>query len=121
MPQAIENRSSDAVTAEEALPRIVRRIVDLVHPEKIILFGSRARGTAEETSDIDLLVIESEPFGPGRNKFDELGRLYEHLGGFGIPKDILLYSHDEVEEWRSSINHVIARALREGKVLYERP
>ena len=106
---------------EEVLPRIVQKIVDLVHPEKIVLFGSRARGTAKETSDLDLLVIESEPFGPGRSKFEELGRLYENLGGFGIAKDILLYSHDEVEEWRASINHVIARALREGKVLYERP
>ncbi|MEW6778190.1 MAG: nucleotidyltransferase domain-containing protein [Bdellovibrionota bacterium] len=114
-------KSETAPAADETISRLVRAIVEEVRPEKIVLFGSRARGTQTPTSDVDLLVIESEPFGPGRSKFEELGRLYERLGGFGIAKDILLYSRDEVEKWRSSINHVVARALREGKVLYARP
>jgi uncharacterized protein len=45
-------------------------------------------------------------------------RLWRALGGFAIAKDILVYSHDEVERWRSARNHVIARALQEGRLLY---
>ena len=42
------------------------------------------------------------------------------LGGFGVSKDILVFSREEVEYWRDSLNHVLARALREGRVFYER-
>ena len=45
------------------LDRMIRTIVDEVDPEQVILFGSRARGDARSDSDIDLLIIESEPFG----------------------------------------------------------
>ena len=48
-------------------------------------------------------------------------RAYEALSGVGVAKDILVYSRPEVEYWRDSLNHVVARALREGRVLYERP
>jgi len=47
-------------------------------------------------------------------------RLWRALAGFNVPKDILVYSRDEAERWRHSLNHVVARAQREGKVLYER-
>ena len=40
-------------------------------------------------------------------------------GPFGIPADILLYSQQEVEHWKGSRNHVVARALKEGRVIYE--
>ena len=47
--------------------------------------------------------------------------MYKVLAGSGVPKDILVYSRDDVEYWRDSLNHILARALRERKVLYERP
>ena len=47
------------------LDRMIRTIVDEVDPERVILFGSRARGDARPDSDIDLLIIEAEPFGSG--------------------------------------------------------
>ena len=104
------------------LDRMVRLIVDEVDPERVILFGSRARGDAKAGSDFDLIVVETEPFGGGgRSRHAEEVRLYRALAGCGIPKDILVYSRDEVDHWRDSLNHVLARALREGKVLYERP
>ncbi len=105
----------------ELLGRMVRAIVDEVDPEQVILFGSRGRGDACVSSDVDLLVIEAEPFGPGRGKHEEMNRLYRALRGFRVPKDILVFSNEEVEYWRDSLNHVLARALREGRVLYERP
>ena len=71
-------------------------------------------------SDVDLIVIESEPFGPGRRRLDEMQRLYRALSGFLVPIDLLVYSKADVEYWRDSLNYVLARALREGRVLYER-
>ena len=96
-------------------------IVKEVNPARIILFGSSARGQLHEGSDVDLLVIEDAPFGQGRSRFSETGRINRALAGFGVAKDILVYSLDEVERWRNSVNHVISHALREGRDLYVRP
>lgn len=106
---------------EQMLQRMTTTIVEVVDPEQVILFGSHARGAAGTDSDIDLVVIEAEPFGPGRDRGAEETRLWRALAKFHVPKDILVYSREEVDDWRNSLNHVLARALREGKVLYERP
>ena len=103
------------------LDRMVRAIVAEVDPEQVILFGSRARGDAREDSDVDLIVVEAEPFGPERSRHREMVRLYHALAGFRVAIDVLVYSRDDVEYWRDSLNHVLARALREGRTLYERP
>ena len=102
------------------LDEMVRAIVDEVDPEQVILFGSRARGEASESSDIDLIVVEAEPFGPARSRHRELVRLYHAIAAYPVAADVLVYSHEDVDYWRDSLNHVLARALREGKVLYER-
>ncbi len=109
-----------AQLSDAVLKQMVQKIVDEVDPEQVILFGSRARGDMRAESDVDLVVVESKPFGQERSRRLETARLYRSLSGFGISKDILLYSRDEVEYWRDSLNHVLARALREGRVLYER-
>lgn len=70
---------------------------------------------------MDLVVVESTPFHSGRSRRREMARLWRVLAPFNVAKDILVYSSDEVERWRGSPNHVLARALREGQVLYERP
>ncbi|MCL6614251.1 MAG: nucleotidyltransferase domain-containing protein [Firmicutes bacterium] len=93
-------------------------VVREVNPEAIILFGSHATGHARPDSDVDLLVVEAEPFGPNRNRRREMARLWRALAGFAVAKDILVYSRDEVERWRGARNHVIARALKEGRFLY---
>ncbi len=108
-------------TTDALLDRMVKAIVDEVAPEQVILFGSRASGDATPDSDVDLVVVEAAPFGPGRDRRSEAARLCRALAYFGVSKDILVYSSDEVEYWRDSLNHVLARALREGQVLYERP
>ena len=105
---------------DATLDRMVHVIVDEVDPEQVILFGSRARGDAAPDSDVDLIVVKAEPFGDGRSRRAEAARLYRALAGLGVSKDILVYSRDDVEYWRDSLNHVLARALREGKLLYER-
>ena len=111
--------SREPVT-DALLDRMVQAIVDEVDPEQVILFGSRGRGDERANSDIDLIVVEAAPFGPGRSRHKELVRLYHALAGFHVPADILVYSHEDIAYWRDSLNHVLARALREGRVLYER-
>ncbi len=106
---------------DDTLDRMVRAIVAAVDPERVILFGSRARGDAGAESDVDLVVVEAEPFGPGRSRHDELVRLYHALADFRVAADVLVYSNADVAYWRDSLNHVLARALREGRTLYERP
>lgn len=106
---------------EEVLRQMTQVIVREIHPARIILFGSRARGDAGSGSDVDLLIVQDEEFGPDRPRHELLRRLRARLSGFGVAKDLLLYSRTYVEEWRGSLNHVVGRALREGRVLYERP
>ena len=106
---------------EALLQQMVDTIVREVSPEAIILFGSRARGDARTDSDVDLLIVETAPFSPQRSRRKEAARLYIALKGLNISKDILLYSRDEFEQWKNSANHVIGRAIREGKVLHGRP
>ena len=110
-----------SVIDDALLRRMTAAIVEVADPEQVILFGSRARGDAAADSDVDLVVVEAEPFGPGRDRGTEETRLWRALAKFHVPKDILVYSSDEADRWRGSLNHVLARALREGRVLYERP
>lgn len=108
------------MTNDELIAPVVRSIVEAVDPEQVILFGSRARGDFREDSDVDLVVIEAEPFGPGRSRHREMVRLLAVVSEFDVPVDVLVFSLDDVEYWKDSINHILARALREGKVVHER-
>lgn len=105
---------------EVLLQQMVQTIINEVAPETIILFGSRARGDARADSDVDLLVVETEPFSPQRSRRKEAARLYMALRGMAVSKDILLYSRDEFERWKNSLNHIVGRAHREGRVLHGR-
>ena len=94
---------------------MVNRIANRCHPQKIILFGSRARGDARSDSDFDLLIIapSDEP------RWHRTIPLYRLLAGLGVPKDIVWWTPEEVAEWRNVKSHFINAALREGRVLYE--
>ena len=94
----------------------VRRIVQAVAPEKVVLFGSRARGDARADSDVDLLVIvqSEEP------RYRRAAPLYGLLSDILIQMDILVYSPEEVEEWREVRQAFVTTAVREGTVLYEK-
>lgn len=104
----------------ELLEQMTEAIVQAVAPEQIVLFGSRAKGIDRPDSDIDFLIVEAEPFGLNRSRRKESTKVWKALGPFGIPADVLMFSTEEVAKWQQSRNHVIARAIAEGKVLYER-
>lgn len=102
---------------EQLLRDVVRRIVDVSHPHKIILFGSRARGTSRSGSDVDLLIIADsrEP------RYRRSAPLYGALSDIMVPMDIVVYTPGEVEEWGTVAQAFVSTAVREGKVLYEKP
>ncbi len=97
------------------MAEIVRRIVDVIHPEKVILFGSQARGEARPESDIDLLVIAKST----QPRYRRSAPLYGALSDILAAMDILVYSPEEVEEWSHVRQAFVTTAIREGKVLYE--
>jgi predicted nucleotidyltransferase len=109
-----------AVT-EQVLQEMAEAIVREVGPSEIWLFGSRARGQADPASDVDLLIVEREPFSAARGRLAEITRIRRALSAFRIAKDVLVFSEAEVLLWRTSLNHIIARCLREGRRLYGRP
>ena len=108
------------MSALDALPEIIRRLVEAAQPERIILFGSWATGANRPDSDLDLLVIQKEPLLPGWSRLRAISRLERALGRIPHATDILVYSQGEVERWKSIPHHVIARALKEGKEVYAR-
>ena len=100
--------------SEETLQEIIRRIVEVAQPEKIIMFGSAARGEMGRNSDVDLLVIKSGDYHQGRLA----GDIYMNLHGVGQAVDIILVTPEQVERYKDVHCLVIKPALREGKVVY---
>lgn len=97
---------------------MVETIVQTVQPQSVILFGSYARGQTREGSDIDFFIIERDDFVNGRSRWSEIKLLRRALRPFKGAKDILVYSFVEAQRLRTSLNHVVGEAFREGKVLY---
>lgn len=110
------NTETTEILAQEKIQEMVQRIVARFRPEKILLFGSYARGTAGPDSDVDLLVVK-RPTGSKRQ--DQLDMRIA-LHGIGLAKDIVVVTSEELEEYKDLVGTVIHPALREGRVLYER-
>lgn len=102
------------VLLEETLQEIIRRIVQVAQPDKIILFGSAARGEMGSNSDVDLLVIKRGEFHQGRLT----GEIYMNLFGVGQAVDVIVVTPEEVERYRHTHCLVIKPALQEGRVVY---
>lgn len=98
------------------LKEIVRRIVDAADPSMIILFGSYAYGTPRTDSDVDILVIMETDL--PRHK--RLGPINRALAGLLIPKDILVYTPAEIEDWKEVPQAFITQVLEKGVRVYEK-
>lgn len=98
----------------EKMQAAVERLVAAAQPTRIILFGSRARGDADDRSDVDLLVIKSHV----SDRYEELVQLDQSLRGLLLPVDLLLVSEQEFEERASQAGTVEHAARHEGRVLY---
>ena len=106
---------------DDLIQDIVRRFVSACDPRQIVLFGSWARGDVDADSDVDLLVVEDGPFSAEHSRRDATVKLDRALRGLRVPVDILVFTPDEIEKWRRSVNHVVHQALTEGRTVYERP
>ncbi len=109
-----------AKVSSDTLASLAERIIHLANPHRVILFGSQARGTLNESSDIDLLIIGDRSSGESWSRRREIGRIRRGLPVSATPIDILFFTPDEIEKWRHTTNHVVSEALREGRILYER-
>ena len=105
------------MVSEEILKEVTRRLVEGFHPDKIILFGSQARGTADDRSDVDILVIC--PVSDNRLKL--ILDMYNALDKMRFAKDILILTPEEFDLDRYIPGTIARPAWLEGKVLYERP
>ena len=102
---------------DEILPEILRRIRATTTPERIILFGSHARGEAGPDSDLDLLVVVRGVTHPRQESI----RIRRALRGLLVPIDVIVATPEQVEQYGDSIGLIYGTALREGMVPYERP
>ena len=102
--------------SNETLLKVRERLVDGFHPEKILLFGSQARGTADDRSDVDILVVCSFK-GKRRHLMLEMDRA---LSGLDNAFDILILRPEEFQIDSLIAGTVGRYAYKEGKVLYER-
>ena len=119
---SVENRPFEV--SEYVIKIICNRIVKAFDPQKIILFGSQSKGTAQRNSDLDLFVIIDDENTLAslkrRDRYAQILRLFRHKG-FGL--DVIVFTNKEVRkliaenegEW-----DLILEIIDEGKVLYER-
>ncbi len=100
----------------DLLDEIVTRILAVGAPQRIVLFGSRARGDARSDSDLDLLIVEDSPL----PRYRRPPRYLRALVGVFPAKDVVVWTPTEVDAWRNVPHAFITTALREGRTLYER-
>ncbi len=99
---------------QRVLDEVVKRTVKAVQPLRIILFGSAARGTMGQNSDLDLLVVV--PDGVHRRRTAQA--VYKSLRGIGFAKDVVVVTESDVKEYGDNPSLIIYPALRQGKELY---
>ncbi len=108
----------DEMISEKTIQEAARRLVEKFHPERIILFGSYARGTADEHSDVDFLVITRAAKKGNRHKM--MAEMDGALRGLLIATDIVVATPDEFEEDKQIPGTVARYVSKEGRLLYER-
>jgi predicted nucleotidyltransferase len=107
--------ASTIQTSDPKLEELVRRLVDAVHPQRIYLFGSRARGDAKPDSDYDILLLSD-------HEEDDLPVLrqgaYQSLWGFGMPVDVIVMNEGFFDRRRVVVASLPGTVAREGKLVY---
>ena len=101
-------------TTQQAIELLVKQIVEAVHPLKVVLFGSAARGDAGRESDLDILVVMPE----GTGRLQTAKGLYQRIRGVTVPYDIVVATPSLLERHKDTPGLIYGEILREGVTLY---
>jgi len=93
---------------------ITKQIIEKYKPDRIILFGSAARGELEPDSDADFLIIKKETPHYGADRIRQLSQLIDR----NIPVDLLIYRPEELEQRLQMGDPFLKTIIKEGKILY---
>jgi uncharacterized protein len=99
---------------EQLQKELIDRILAVVQPVRVVLFGSAARGEMGPNSDVDVLVVVPEGTKRGRVE----GDIYVNLIGYGIPVDVIAATERDLEKHGDNWSLVYYHALREGRDIY---
>ena len=104
--------------SKQIIQQAANRLADTFHPDRIILFGSYARGTADRHSDVDFLVITDDVKRKNRTKM--MTEMASALDDLGFSKDIVIVTPEEFEVDKDIPGTIARYVSKEGKLLYER-
>jgi predicted nucleotidyltransferase len=100
---------------ETLLNEIVRRVLSVARPDRIILFGSAAAGQMTKDSDIDLLVVEPAPANTHERRVEIRGA----VGDVGYPVDVIVMPTERFERTKRLVGGIAYPANKYGRILYE--
>jgi uncharacterized protein len=100
----------------DLLNEIVRRILAIGNPLKIVMFGSRARGDSSPVSDLDLLIMEESSLPRWRRALPYVRALADVFPAI----EVMVWTPEEAQEWSEVPAAFITTALHEGKTIYGR-
>jgi predicted nucleotidyltransferase len=108
-------RLASTIPNKKLLDEVTRRIVASVKPQRVLLFGSAARGRMNKNSDFDMLVVMREPV----HRRQTAQKVYRNLHGTGVAVDIVVVTESDVEKYGQRSGTILKSALQDGRVLYE--
>lgn len=102
---------------DDLFDALVARILSVCRPQRIVVFGSYARGSEGPDSDVDVLVVDA-----GVTQRREQGvRIRRALRGLGVPVDVIVATSEDLQRYGEANGLIYGPALREGLVIYEQP
>ena len=101
---------------EQAIKRVAVFLGSVANASQVILFGSHARGEAEESSDVDIMIVAESDL----PRFKRSRSLYKMLRPYPFGMDLVVYTPQEIERGKKSPVSFVSNVLREGKILYVR-
>ncbi len=108
--------AGSAISADGIVRDIVSTVTAMYDPYRIVLFGSRARGTARDTSDFDILVVVDQAC----NEAELEIAVTDALGSLPAPKDVIVYSQQSIDSYGAMPGSILYKALLDGVTIYER-
>lgn len=103
------------VTAQK-VEAAIKRIVEVAHPRRLVLFGSYVRGEITANSDLDILVVTGDDV---KNAREESVRIRRALKGISMPMDIIVVPESELQKTAHIPGLIYREALAHGKVVHE--